>query len=150
MHPQYVATRSSSNALIDAAESQACLSKSVLYLFNRSRAIFPQGYTQVTSPQNARGNWQNAGAFRVENRDRRLPCKRASSAFSPFPCLPFWQHVVARTMPVTLKNLWSLTRFQSPSSRFSLVNITKLKSGQAATPVPSNARCHAPHIGGFA
>jgi hypothetical protein len=46
--------------------------------------------------------------------------------------------------------LWSLTQFQSPSSRFSLVSITKLPSGQAAAPVPTNTRLRTPLIGRFA
>ena len=150
MHPQYVATRSSSARFIDAAESQALTSKTVSYLFNRFRASFPQGYTQVTYPQNARGNRHSVGNRRVENRDRSLQCKRASRAFLPFPCLPSWRHVVAATMQVMWKNLWSLTQFQSPSSRFSLVSTTKLPSGQAAAPVPTNTRLRTPLIGRFA
>ena len=150
MHPQYVATQSSSTRFIDAAESQALATKSVSYLFNRFRASFPQGYTQVTYPQNTRGNRHSVGNLRVENRDRSLQCKRASRAFLPFPCLPSWRHVVAATMQVTWKNLWSLTQFQSPSSRFSLVSTTKLPSGQAAAPVPTNTRLRTPLIGRFA
>jgi hypothetical protein len=150
MHPQYVATQSSSARFIDAAESQALASKTVSYLFNRFRASFPQGYTQVAYPQNARGNRQSVGNLRVENRDRSLQCKRASRAFLPFPCLPSWRHVVAATMQVTWKNLWLLTQFQSPSSRFSLVSTTKLTSGQAAAPVPTTTRFCSPPIGGFA
>jgi hypothetical protein len=55
-------------------------------------------------------------------------------------------------MQVTWKNLWSLTQFQfqSPSSRFSLVSTTKLPSGQAAAPVPTNTRLRTPLIGRFA
>jgi hypothetical protein len=53
-------------------------------------------------------------------------------------------------MQVTLKNLWSLTQFQSPSSRFSLVSTTKLTSGQAAAPFPTNTRFRALLIGRFA
>lgn len=150
MHPQYVATQSSSAWFIDAAESQALTSKTVSYLFNRFRASFPQGYTQVAYPQNAWGNRHGVGNLRVENRDRSLQCKRASRAFLPFPCLPSWRHVVAATMQVTWKNLWSLTQFQSPSSRFSLVSTTKLPSGQAAAPVPTNTRLRTPLIGRFA
>jgi len=135
MHPQYVATRSSSNGHFDAGESQAKLAFSILHLLRRISRSFPQGYTQVTYPQNARGNRQNVGIVRVENRDRRLTCLRALKAWSPFPCLPSWQHVAATITRVTLKNLWSLTPFQSPSSRPSPVSF-KLSSGQAATPVP--------------
>ncbi len=138
MHPQYVATRSSSNPSFDAAESQGGIVESASYLLHRYSRSFPQGYTQVTYPQNARGSRHNVGSARVENRDRRLTCLRASRASSPFPCLPSWQHVVARTMQVTLKNLWSLTQFQSPSSRFSLVS-AKTTSGQASAPVPTRA-----------
>ena len=150
MHPQYVATQSSSTRFIDAAESQALASKTVSYLFNKFRASFPQGYTQVAYPQKTRGNRHSVGNLRVENRDRSLQCKRASRAFLPFPCLPSWRHVVAATMQVTWKNLWSLTQFQSPSSRFSLVSTTKLPSGQAAAPVPTNTRLRTPLIGRFA
>jgi hypothetical protein len=150
MHPQYVATQSSSTRFIDAAESQALASKTVSYLFNKFRASFPQGYTQVAYPQKTRGNRHSVGNLRVENRDRSLQCKRASRAFLPFPCLPSWRHVVAATMQVTLRNLWLLTQFQSPSSRFSLVSITKLTSGQAAAPVPTKTRFRTSLIGGFA
>ena len=136
MLTQYVATRSSSTCCSDAAESQARASISVSYLFNRFPVSFPQGYTQVTYPQNARGSRRTVGAARVENRDRRLTCLRASRAFAPCPCLPSWQHVAATTTQVTLKNLWSLTRFQSQSSQSLLASTTKEFSGQAATPVP--------------
>jgi hypothetical protein len=39
---------------------------------------------------------------------------------------------------VTLKNSWSLTRFQSQSSQYSPASTTKELSGQAATPVPTH------------
>jgi len=150
MHPQYVATQSSSTRFIDAADSQALATKSVSYLINKFRASFPQGYTQVTYPQNTRGSRRSVGNLRVENRDRSLQCKRASRAFVPFPCLPSWRHVVAATLQVTLKNLWSLTQFQSPSSRFSRVITTKLTSGQVVAPVPTNTRFRATFIERFA
>lgn len=135
MFPQYVATQSSSTWCSDAAESQAQASKSISYLFHRFSVSFPQGYTQVTYPQNARGSRRTVGTYRVENRDRRLTCLRASRAFAPCPCLPSWQHV-APTTQVTLKNSWSLTQFQSQSSQYTLASTTKEISGQAATPVP--------------
>ncbi len=135
MPTQYVAPQSSSCSRIVAAESQAGSAISVSYLLNRFSVSFPLGYTQVTYPQNARGNRRHVGAARVENRDRRLTCLRASRAFAPFPCLPSWQHV-ALTTQVKLKNSWSLTRFQSQSSQSSLASTTKEFSGQAATPVP--------------
>ena len=148
MHPQYVATRTSSNGGFDAAESQARGSQTVSYLLHRLSSSFPQGYPQGTYPQSAGEIRTLSGRSRMENRDRRLSCKRASRAFSPFPCLPSWQHVVARTMPVTLRNLWSLTQFQSQSSRHSAASTTKVvlkNSGQASAPVPS----YAPLIGGL-
>lgn len=138
MLTQYVAPQSSSCSLIVAAESQAESTVSVSYLFNRFPVSFPQGYTQVAYPQNARGNRRTVGPSRVENRDRRLTCLRASKAFAPCPCLPSWQHVAATTTQVTLKNSWSLTRFQSQSSQSSLASTTKELSGQAATPVPTH------------
>lgn len=154
MHTQYVATLSSSNCQFDAGESQAKLPVSRSYLLHRFRASFPQGYTQVAYPQNARGNRHSGGQPRVENRDRRLTCLRASRAFSPCPCLPSWQHVAARTTQVTLKNLWSSTQFQSPSSRLSTTSTTKPISGQASAPVPTfNSGpnpSHATFIGGSA
>ena len=146
MNPQYVATQSSSCLPFDAAESQAPKSDSVSYLFHRESCSFPQGYTQVTYPQNAGGHRREVGAPRVDNRDRRLTCLRASRAFAPFPCLPSWQHVAVATTQVTLKNSWSLTQFQSPSSRLSPANTTKLLSGQAVSPVPP----HSVPIGGTA
>ena len=135
MPTQYVATLSSSAWCSDAAESQANASKSASYLLHKFSRSFPQGYTQVTYPQNARGNRRNVGAARVENRDRRLTCLRASRAFAPCPCLPSWQHV-AVTAQVTLKNSWSLTQFQLPLSQRSTASTTKELSGQAATPAP--------------
>ena len=135
MHPQYVAPRSSSIGCFDAPESQPAVSVSASYLLHPVSRSFPQGYTQVTYPQNARGGRRNAGTVRVENRDRRRICLRASRAFARCPCLPSWQHVAA-TKQVKLKNSWSLTRFQSPSSRSSLVSTTKELSGQATSPVP--------------
>ncbi len=136
MNPQYVAARSSSRWSIDAGESQGWSVKSASYLLHRDSCSFPQGYTQVTYPQNARGGRHDAGFPRVENRDRRQLCQRASRACSPYPCLPSWQHVVGRTMQVTLKNSWSLIRFQSPSSRPSPASTTKTIPGQAFAPVP--------------
>ena len=137
MFPQYVAPQSSSCSPFVAPESQAESTVPVSYLFNRFPVSFPQGYTQVTYPQNARGNRRTVGADRVENRDRRLTCLRASRAFAPCPCLPSWQHV-APTTQVKLKNSWSLTRFRSQSSQSSLASTTKEFPGQAATPVPSH------------
>lgn len=138
MHPQYVARQSSPNGFFVAAESQAWASISGSYLLRRRSCSFPKGFTQEAYPQNARGNRRNAGQTRVENRDRRQTCLRASRAFLPCPCLPLWQHV-ARTTQVTSKNSWSLTRFQSRSSRLSPASTTNRRSGQAATPVPTHA-----------
>ena len=149
MHTQYVATQSSSNCGFVAPQSQPAVSRSVSYLLHRFSRRFPQGYTQVAYPQIARGVRLWTGALRVENRDRRLTCRRASRAFSQYPCWPSWQHAVARTMQVTLKNSWSLTRFQSQSSRLSAASTTKVvlkNSGQASAPVPRRA----PMIGGAA
>ena len=144
MHPQYFATRSSSTACFVAAESQAESTISTSYLLNRFQASFPQGYTQVTYPQKAGDNRRCAGRTRVENRDRRLTCLRASKAFLPFPCWPSWQHA-AQTTQVTLKNSWSLTRFQSQSSRPTQVS-SDIVAGQAVTSAPH----HATQTGGCA
>lgn len=145
MYTQYVAQGSSSCLPVDAAESQGRSSKSPSYLLHKFSPIFPQGYPQVTLPQEVGTGRPLVGPARMEKRDRSLLCKRASRAFLPCPCWPSWQHVAA-TMQVTLKNLWSLTQFQSPSSRFSLVSTTKRLAGQAFAPVPTPAT----PVGGFA
>lgn len=134
MHPQYVATRSSYNVDFVAAESQALPTHSVSYLFHRFPSSFPQGYTQVTYPQKAGDIRRSAGRTRVKNRDRRLTCLRASKAFSLCLCWPSWPHV-AQTMPVTLKNLWSSTQFQSVLSQPTQVS-SNTSAGQAFSPVP--------------
>jgi len=139
MHTQYVAQQSSSCLPSDAAESQASKSTSGSYLLQRHSCSFPQGYTQVTYPQYVRGHRREVGVSRLENRDRRLTCPRALRAFAPFPCLPSWQHVAAATTQVTLKNSWSLTRFQSQLSRLSAANTTNSISGRAVSPVPPHA-----------
>lgn len=139
MYPQYVAPRSSSNASIDAGWPQARPSNCISYLSDGFSRSFPVDCTQAIDPQNARRRRQTGGTLRVENRDRRLTCLRASRAFLPFPCLPLWQHV-ARTMQVTSKSSWSSTPCPSQSSQSSPANITDLRSGQAAAPVPT-LRC---------
>lgn len=139
MHTQYVANQSSSCLQFDAAQSQPPKSVSISYLLQEASCSFPQGYTQVTYPQNVRGHRREVGVSRVENRDRRLTCLRASRAFAPFPCLPSWQHVAATTTQVTLKNSWSLTRFRLPLSQPSAANTTNSRSGQAFAPVPPYA-----------
>lgn len=138
MRPQYVAARSSCAWHFDAVESQARALISASYLFHRFSRSFPQGYPQVTCPQNARRVRPVVGLNRVEKRDRRLTCLRASRAYLRCPCLPSWQHV-ARTIQMTLRNLWSLTPFQSPLSRFSPTSITEQTAGQAFAPVPYSA-----------
>ena len=139
MHPQYVAPRSSSKSCSVADASQARTSGSLSYLFHTDSCSFPQGYTQVTYPQKAGDGRRDAGRSRVKNRDRRLLCPRASRAFSQYPCWPSWQHAVAQTTQVTSKNLWSLTQFQSQSSRHLPVSTTKVVQGQAFAPVPPRA-----------
>jgi len=145
MHPQYVALQSSSKSAVVAAESQAALSNSVSYLLHRLRASFPHGYTQVAYPQKAGDVRRSAVRLPVKYRDRRLTCLRASKAFLLFPCLPSWQRVDPTTQ-VTLKNSWSLTRFQSLLSRPTQVSSKSTNGGQAVTP----ASHHAAPAGGFA
>lgn len=139
MYPQYVAPQSASKPPIDAAESQARVSISVSYLLCGFSRSFPVDCTQAVNPQNARRRRHAGGTVRVENRDRRLTCLRASRAYAPFPCLPLWQHV-APTAEATLKSLWSLTPCPSQSSPFTTTNTTNSLSGQAAPPVPSLRR----------
>jgi len=138
MYPQHVATQTSFQSPFDAAESQGAFAISVSYLLHRFSRIFPQGYTQVTLPQEAGLARLLAGAKCVERRYRRQKCLRASKAFSQCPCLPSWQHV-ARTLQATWKNSWSWTPFPSPLSQCSPANTTKVvltNPGQASAPVP--------------
>jgi len=146
MHPQYVAPQSSSKSAVVAAESQAEMTNSVSYLLHRLRVSFPHGYTQVAYPQKAGDVRRFAGRLSVKYRDRRLTCLRASKAFLLFPCLPSWR-LVDPTTPVTSKNSWSLTRFQSLLSRPTQVSSKNTNAGQAVTPVPHHA---APDFGGCA
>ena len=142
MNPQYLAPRTSCDVAFDAAQSQARNSISVSYLLKTPWRSFPRGYTQVADPQNARRNRRLSGQPRVEKRDRRLTCLRASRSFAQPLCLPSWQHVAAQTTQVTLKNSWSWTRFRLPLSRRSRANTTKvvrLITGQAVAPVPAHA-----------
>lgn len=150
MHPQYLAAQSSCSPAFDAGESQTYGARTVSYLLHRHSCSFPQGYTQVTDPQKVGEIRHSAGQARVENRDRRLTCRRASRAFSQCPCWPSWQHVAARTTQVTLKNSWSLTRFRLPLNRRSRANTTKFDltiKGQASAPVRP---CCGPTLGGDA
>lgn len=136
MHPQYVAPHCSCASQFDAAPPQRRARVSGSYLLHRASCSFPQGYPQGSFLQSAKGNRQNGDPIRMENRDRRQTCLRASRACLPFPCLPSWQHVAVATQQVTLRNSWSLTRFRSPSSRPSPASTTKPRPGQAVTPVP--------------
>lgn len=141
MNPQYVARHCSSKVAFVAAESQPRTTKSVSYLFHRLAGSFPQGYTQVAYPQDAGEDRRSGGLSRVENRDRRQICPRASRAFLLCPCWPSWQHV-AQTIQVTWKNLRSLTQFQSQSSPFTLARCRggfPALTGQATPPVPFRA-----------
>ena len=135
MQPQYVATQRSCDRGFEALESQGSEIAADIYLLHRFPPILVCGCTQVTLTS-YKGQILRVCADLHITRDRRLTCLRASRAFAPFPCLPSWQHVAATTTQVTLKNSWSLTRFQSPSSRSSLVSTTKELSGQATSPVP--------------
>ena len=136
---QDIAPERSSIGLVDAARTQTALTKTKSYLSVRPSRSFPQGYTQVADPQKARKFGHLPDELRVENRDRRLTCQRASRALWPSHCWPSRQHVAAPTQ-VTSKNSWSLTRFQLPLSPCSPVNSNKPKSkplGQAFAPVLS-------------
>lgn len=135
MLAQYVATQSSSNVCSDAAWSQGWIAISLSYLLRGFSRSFPQGYTQVTYPQKARGERQSAAPTRVEKRDRRLTCLRASRAFSQYPCLSLWQHV-DQTIPPQLKNLWLSIPCPSRSSLHFPASITDQTSGRAVAPVP--------------
>jgi len=144
MNTQYVAARCSGAGCFDAAESQAAGSNFKSYLLHSLSSSFPQGYTQVTYPQKVEDGRRFAANLPMENRDRRLTCPRASRAFSPFPCLPSWQHAVRITL-ATLKSLWSLTQAQLPFSQRLTASFNKY-TGQASTPVPT----HHTRLGGFA
>jgi len=137
MLPQYLAAHTSSSRAFEASMSHCKLSITLSYLSKTSSRSFPQGYTQVTDPQNACGDRTLSGPQRVENRDRRLTCLRASRALWPSHCWPSWPHAAATTQ-VTSKNSWSLTRFRLPLNRPSRasfkLNLTTL--GQAFAPVP--------------
>ena len=139
MVPQHLAARPSSKGRFDAPVPHCKMSISPSYLSAPCWRSFPQGYTQVTDPQNAGENRMLSGSVRVDNRDRRLTCRRASRALWPSHCWPLWLHV-APTLQVTLKNSWSWTRFRLPLSRRSRASTTKLClkiTGQAFAPVPS-------------
>ena len=142
MRPQHLATPTSSVARFDAPVPHCKLSISLSYLSKAPSRSFPQGYTQVTDPQNAGENRMLSGFVRVDNRDRRQTCRRASRALWPSHCWPSWPHV-APTTQVTLKNSWSWTRFQLRLSRPSPASTTKScrkTPGQASAPVLSPQR----------
>lgn len=139
---QYLAARSSSQRAFDAGESQTALIQTPSYLSIQPSRSFPQGYTQVTDPQKAWEIGRLPDDLRVENRDRRLTCPRASRALWPSHCWPSRPHAAAATQ-VTSKNSWSLTRFRLPLSQYSLASTTKpvvTRSGQASAPVPTPSR----------
>lgn len=139
MSPQYLAARTSSQGGVDAGESQQRALQTLSYLSARPSRSFPQGYTQVTDPQKAREIGRLSDDLRVENRDRRLTCPRASRALWPFHCWPSRPHAAAATQ-VTSKNSWSLTRFRLPLNPCSPANSKtpdNQQPGQAFAPVPS-------------
>jgi len=139
---QDIALHWSSTGLVDAAWTQTAPTKTKTYLSTQASRSFPQGYTQVADPQKARKFGRLSDDLRVENRDRRLTCQRASRALWPSHCWPSRQHVAAPTQ-VTSKNSWSLTRFRLPLNPCSPVSSNKLKSkplGQAFAPVSPQMR----------
>ncbi len=134
MHTQHVAMRSSSAMPNDAGESQPRASISVSYQSGRFSDSFPVDCTQAINPQNARRRRLDGDISRVEKRDRRLTCLRASRAFVPYPCLPLWQHV-AQSRRVPSKSSWSSTPCPLQYNQPSRASITNSRSGQAAPPV---------------
>lgn len=130
MTTQYVAGQSSSAGVVVSAGSQPWRSTPNLHHFHRFSRIFPQGYPQGCLPQEAGAIRRNAGRSRVEIRNRRRICPRASRVSAPCPCLPSWQHVAAQTTQVTLKSSWSSTPFRSRLNRPSPANTTKALNRQ--------------------
>lgn len=137
MRPQHVGPTNERYDWNDAAAPQPRAAHSGRYLFRDVSASLRAGYTQVAGPQNAKGIRRLFGFLRVNKTNRRQICPRASRAFVPCLCLSSWQH--AATQQVTLKNLWSLTRFQLPLNPHTAASFNRFAEiwRQAFAPVAS-------------